>query len=673
MSSPESGSELLCPPSIWLNDFVLKQMLTSPSAPEPSSEAPGQGVGSVNRETLAVAGDAAVSVLSTVLHPHCSLMLLTDGNTSPGTIRESVLLRHPWGSSVLEVTVNGQDAQVLEKQFFRVVSDALRVRQLSWCMTVVVVSDDPAFLAAFMESSLKNLLLVWSTKLLVVTRLSLPQLQHLHTSFSMTNTVLLVVDDNHGLLECRAYVHLPYSPPDAQPLQAASWTPERGLAPTAHHKLFPDKFNTLFHRPNLAVAAEEFLPHAGLVKEDDIVSPSQIFEGPMVHLLEIMANTMNFTYKYVRPPDGSWGNKMKNGSWTGMVGMVGRKEVDFGLGPFSARSPREEMVDFTRPVMLDDHRVIARRGRPEVDPWGFLLPLKPLVWVAILTTLLIVLAIVLLLSSYSGLTSNANTDKASNMVYDYIRVLLQQDYSASLELWWERFLLASWMMMTLVLTRSYAGTLMSLLAVRHIPQPYQSIQDVLDDPSIIMIWESKSALVQYFRTAKTGVFREVGDSEKEGRIRFARGYEYYWSMDTLVRQGDHVIMAETLYGIVLQGQDFSNTGKCDFYMSGDVFLPFMMTMVGPKGSPLVPPMNWRIKWVTQTGLYYQWMEAVMPNVSYCKTAPSKIAVSTSLALSNVWGMFAVLLGGHTVSLLVLGLELLSVALRQVENVSILTS
>ncbi|XP_071526993.1 glutamate receptor ionotropic, delta-1-like [Panulirus ornatus] len=435
---------------------------------------------------------------------------------------------------------------------------SVEVRQLSWCMTVVVVSDDPAFLAAFMESSLKNLLLVWSTKLLVVTRLSLPQLQHLHTSFSMTNTVLLVVDDNHGLLECRAYVHLPYSPPDAQPLQAASWTPERGLAPTAHHKLFPDKFNTLPHGPTLVVAAEEFLPHTGLVRKDGVISSIPLFEGPMVDLLEILAITMNFTYNFARPPDGSWGVKLKNGSWTGMVGMVDRKEVDIALGPFAIRLARREVVDFTRPVMLDDHRILAGRGRPEVDPWGFLLPLTPLVWAAILTTLLVVLAIVFLLSSYSGLKSTANTEWASNMIHGYIRVLLQQDYSGPPDLWWERFVLAAWMMMTLVLTRSYAGTLMSLLAVRHISQPYHSIRDVLDDPSVTMIWESDTALVHHFRAAKSGVFRDVGDSEKEGRIRFVKGYEYYWSLDTLVRKGDHVIFAETLFGRVLRGQDFSH-------------------------------------------------------------------------------------------------------------------
>lgn len=64
---------------------------------------------------------------------------------------------------------------------------------------------------------------------------------------------------------------------------------------------------------------------------------------------------------------------------------------------------------------------------------------------------------------------------------------------------WENVLVGVWILATLVLTRSYTGNLMSLLAVRHIPQPFQSLRDVLNHPSAIMIWEANSAYVQYFR------------------------------------------------------------------------------------------------------------------------------------------------------------------------------
>lgn len=69
-----------------------------------------------------------------------------------------------------------------------------QVRQLSFCMMVVVVSQDPDFLAAFARRSLSDRLLVWATRLVVVTSLSLLQIRTLlpdHWTFSMMNTIFL--------------------------------------------------------------------------------------------------------------------------------------------------------------------------------------------------------------------------------------------------------------------------------------------------------------------------------------------------------------------------------------------------------------------------------------------------------------------------------------------------
>ena len=39
---------------------------------------------------------------------------------------------------------------------------------------------------------------------------------------------------------------------------------------------------------------------------------------------------MNFTFNIEKPKDGEWGILQKNGSWTGMVGMLTKQEIDFG-------------------------------------------------------------------------------------------------------------------------------------------------------------------------------------------------------------------------------------------------------------------------------------------------------------------------------------------------------
>ena len=40
---------------------------------------------------------------------------------------------------------------------------------------------------------------------------------------------------------------------------------------------------------------------------------------------------MNFTYTLTPSPDQQFGSRMKNNTWTGMVGMLQSREVDIGI------------------------------------------------------------------------------------------------------------------------------------------------------------------------------------------------------------------------------------------------------------------------------------------------------------------------------------------------------
>nr|XP_053636402.1 probable glutamate receptor [Cherax quadricarinatus] len=362
-------------------------------------------------------------------------------------------------------------------------------------------------------------------------------------------------------------------------------------------------------------------------------------------------------YSFVQPPDTVWGVRLDNGSWTGMMGMVVREEVSIGAGPFMVDRWRAEVVDFTVPMVIDYWRILGVRGVPEVDPWGFLFPLAPLVWATILVMLVVLAAAVFLMYSCGSLKSDDH-NYWLQVSFGYVRILLQQDMTLPIIWLWERVVLMVWMMVTLVLTRSYSGNLMALLAVRHIPQPYQTLRDVMDDPSVKLIWQKDSASVPYLKTAKFGIYREIADSEKTGRLIFIPHPQFPEAIDTLVRRGDHVII--DIRGDVRStiAQDFTKTGKCSFYQSREEFLLVMLAMISQKDSPLVPVLNKRMTSMTEAGLFFQWLIAEEPNATVCDHVPTKITVNEALTFSNLSGMFVILLVGHLTSLSVLCLELL---------------
>ena len=72
---------------------------------------------------------------------------------------------------------------------------------MSWCALVVVLSDNPTFLSTFAEISDKGRLMVWETRMLVVTRLPMLTIRQLlqdYWTFSMMNTMFLRINGSLG-------------------------------------------------------------------------------------------------------------------------------------------------------------------------------------------------------------------------------------------------------------------------------------------------------------------------------------------------------------------------------------------------------------------------------------------------------------------------------------------
>ncbi|XP_063884881.1 probable glutamate receptor isoform X2 [Scylla paramamosain] len=404
------------------------------------------------------------------------------------------------------------------------------------------------------------------------------------------------------------------------------------------------------HGPELLLAIQ-VIPYHTMRWEDDPSVPEGrrlIVEGALDNVARYFSKALNFTIRYMLASGRTFGTKLPDGTWTGMMGLVAREEVDLGAAPIAMSPIRAEVADFTIPLWSGRVKIVGGRGGLETDPWGFLLPLTPVVWAATLITLLMVCAILLLPSSFLlGRVLGRGGSRS-------VRVLLQQDVVWPVEWWWwERLVLGLWMLTTLVLTKSYAGNLMSLLAVKYLPQPFQTLQDVVDHPSVSIIWQKFSLPEQYIRAAKSGVFHEVAELEKEGRLLFHGQAQFPWSLDTFVRRGRHVLADADITITSLLARDYSTTGRCDFYLSRDGFLPFSSSLISHKTDPLIQSIDRWVLPLTEAGLIRYWMESV-PNYTICDS-PSKIKVHNEpFSSSHIWIVYVLLslgLGAGAVVLL----------------------
>lgn len=101
------------------------------------------------------------------------------------------------------------------------------------------------------------------------------------------------------------------------------------------------------------------------------------------------------------------------------------QDVDMGIGLFSVTALRAEVVDFTYPVTFESSKIVGSRGIPEVDPWGFLLPLSPLVWATLFISLLGLLS-TLELFHFCSPVKTTSQRRRRNHLSSCVRVLLQQ-------------------------------------------------------------------------------------------------------------------------------------------------------------------------------------------------------------------------------------------------------
>ncbi|KAK3864286.1 hypothetical protein Pcinc_030018 [Petrolisthes cinctipes] len=366
-------------------------------------------------------------------------------------------------------------------------------------------------------------------------------------------------------------------------------------------------------------------------------------EGPMANVLSVLAHTLNFTYKLITPSDNLWGGQLPNGSWTGMLGQVIKKEVDLALGPFSVTLERTKVVGLTTGVMIDDRCLLAAKGATEVNPWSFLMVLMPSVWVCLAATLLLVWGTHMLLVFV--IKRPVDWKLMVEIYFRLLRTLFNQNVNWRSVTSLERVLMGVWLLGGLVMTWCYSSNLTSLLAVRRIPQSIQTLRTLIDDPSLTLILTPNTIITTALAHSQEGELKEVHRLDSAGRTVYVQINDFPRTLDTLVKQDDHVLLGTTSVMATLIAQSFSQTGECSFYLSRQKVISNIHSMVVQQGSPILPAISYRVRQMIEAGLYTHWVETRLRNYTRCRKSPSSITVRTSIALTGIWGMVVVLYAG----------------------------
>lgn len=146
--------------------------------------------------------------------------------------------------------------------------------------------------------------------------------------------------------------------------------------------------------------------------------------------------------------------------------LLSIQEADIGLGLFAINPKRTEVIEFTVPMLIGSLKVFAGRKSLQVNPWGFILPLAPLVWAAIMTSLLVVSTAMFLY--YILFHKRVDVEKVISKTLHNTGILFQQS-TILLPVFVCKFSLLSWCSKPLIIILFVVVTLIVLLVFGPFP------------------------------------------------------------------------------------------------------------------------------------------------------------------------------------------------------------
>ncbi|XP_045130681.1 probable glutamate receptor [Portunus trituberculatus] len=385
----------------------------------------------------------------------------------------------------------------------------------------------------------------------------------------------------------------------------------------------------------VAATMERWWPHLRWVEKDldgngGDQEGSIMIEGAMANFLQILAISMNFTYRLVPPKDKTFGSLNEDGTWNGMVGLVNRGEVDLGMGPFAITEPRWLAVSYSQPISHTDLRIVMSVGSIEIDPWAFLLPLTPTLWGLLMATLVVVWVATILV----GRLSQAWQQWPHSVFLQLYGALMQQGVTMPLSGQRLRMVVGGWVVASALVVWSYGGLLVSVMTIRHVPRPIQTAEDLFEASHVKVIMRGNTAYTQIMEQAKSGVMHDLYGLRALGRLDWVRAGTPEWFH--LMSLGDYASIVTTLSGVSLKARDFSSRGRCLLYIAKERLMPFSYSIIAPKNNSILPAINARVRAVVESGLYDYWLQQGIPNGTVCDSSPSTVTVHQPFSLASLW-------------------------------------
>lgn len=191
---------------------------------------------------------------------------------------------------------------------------------------------------------------------------------------------------------------------------------------------------------------------------DFIVNP----DGTALNALQgriicIFAQALGIPFEVVFPEENTFGAKNLDGNWTGIMGMLVRGEADICTSGMTITSERQEAVNFTFPIHVDDFTFKTNKAEPYPKNFAILETFALEVWFCI--------GISLILTSFLLYILLNRKQQYSILLLETLGNLLEKSFSFEVRQRNTVFMLLTWFLGITVLSNSYKAVILSVITI----------------------------------------------------------------------------------------------------------------------------------------------------------------------------------------------------------------
>nr|XP_020637096.1 glutamate receptor 2 [Pogona vitticeps] len=410
-------------------------------------------------------------------------------------------------------------------------------------------------------------------------------------------------------------------------------------------------------------------PYVMAKKNIDMLEGNDRYEGYCVDLAAEIAKHCGFKYKLTIVADGKYGARdAETKIWNGMVGELVYGKADIAIAPLTITLVREEVIDFSKPFMsLGISIMIKKPQKSKPGVFSFLDPLAYEIWMCIVFAYIGVSVVLFLVSRFSPYEwhteefedgretqSNESTNEFGifNSLWFSLGAFMQQGCDISPRSLSGRIVGGVWWFFTLIIISSYTANLAAFLTVERMVSPIESAEDLSKQTEIAYGTLDSGSTKEFFRRSKIQVFDKMWTYMKSAEPSvFVR---------TTAEGVARVRKSKGKYAYLLEStmnEYIEQRKPCDTMKVGGNLDSKGYGIATPKGSSLRTPVNLAVLKLSEQGVLDKLKNKWWYDKGECGAKDSGSKEKTSaLSLSNVAGVFYILVGGLGLAMLVALIE-----------------